>query len=180
MKAGSEQGLSYGLRTPAKKEHRHMGDTTLCQGSTESRLAQMHWRLSSPAFHASHTSIDATGRANGTVVWGPRNDTSYFTGSFWACSSFTNWRRRTPASKGWICLQRQPHLPQCPPQPLLGDIHPLRDIPGSWRWKNVLFARSSFPKGEWRPQEARGQGMLQGLLPGAPLPWALACPCSFA
>ena len=39
VKTAVNRGLSYGLRTPAKKEHRHMGDTTSCQGSTESRLA---------------------------------------------------------------------------------------------------------------------------------------------
>ena len=121
-----------------------------------------------PAFHASHTSIDATGKANGTVVWGPRNDTSYFTGSFWACFLIYRLERRTLPLRAGSAFGGSPTCHTVLLQALLRGHSPPERHP----WQLTLeersfFARSSFPK---RMETTRrgGAGVLQGLLPRAP------------
>lgn len=75
---------------------------------------------------------------------------------------------KNPASKGWICLQRQPHLPHCPPTaPPEGKFTPSETSLAADIGKTLFFVSSSLPR---RMETTRqgGAGVLQGLLPRAP------------
>ena len=144
-----------------------MGDTTLCQGSTESRLApRCIGDCVLPAFHASHTSIDATGRANGTVVWGPRNDTSYFTGSFWACFLIYQLERRTLPLRAGSAFRGSPTCHSVLLQPLLRGHSPPQRHPWQLTLEERSFLRGLVSQGEWRPQGEGARECSKDCFPG--------------
>ena len=82
---------------------------------------------------------------------------------------------KNPASKGWICLQRQPHSPHSPPTaPPEGTLTPLEtSLAADVRRRQKNVQKSALlcePQSSKENQTTRrgGGGVLQGLLPRAP------------